>query len=333
MPTPGSNKVRKGVPIRQSQDHGRQAEEGWQEEADLRIRRQRPRVSEGSTLAALERRVAALEGQVRLGPVDAAPELEAERLLSAVLADIALLSPQSHVVAVAPELEAERLLFAREYAAATVPLQRAIQLGHLPSRALLAWLFLFGREGIAQDRNRAIELVQEGARLGCHHCQGVLAYCLWNCHIQFRNFDGVIDLDLDPPPSCAEMALASSTRGSAYGHFVLGILADRDKDESEALGYFRRAAEQHLDAAQYELGRFMYQGGFCASSQYDETLSWFLLAAAQGHPGALFAVGLMHELGHGVPADGAEAIRWYRRAAAAGHPRAAHCVQKLQVLP
>ena len=76
----------------QLQDHGRQAEEGWQEEADLRIRRQRPRVSEGSTLAALERRVAALEGQVRLGPVDAAPELEAERLLSAVLADIALLS-------------------------------------------------------------------------------------------------------------------------------------------------------------------------------------------------------------------------------------------------
>jgi TPR repeat protein len=192
---------------------------------------------------------------------------------------------------------------------------------------------MFAREGIAKNQNTAIELVQEGTRLGCHHCQGVLAYCLWNCHIQFRNFDGFIDQDLDPPPSCAEMALASSTRGSAYGHFVLGILVDWDTDESEALGYFRRAAEQHLDAAQYELGKFMYQGGFCASSQYDETLRWFQLAAAQGHPGALFAVGLMHELGHGVPADGAEAIRWYRRAAAAGHPRAAHCVQKLQVLP
>ena len=201
MPLPGSNKPQRvgGAPIRQLQDHGRQAEEGWQEEADLRIRRQRPRVSEGPTFAALERRVAALEGQVRLGPVDAAPELEAERLLSAVLADIALLSPQSHVVAVAPELEAERLLFAREYAAATVPLQRAIQLGHLPSRALLAWLFLFGREGIAQDRNRAIELVQEGARLGCHHCQGVLAYCLWDCHVtRLPDDDGCIHVQ-DPP--------------------------------------------------------------------------------------------------------------------------------------
>jgi hypothetical protein len=50
----------------------------------------------------------------------------------------------------------------------------------------------------------------------------------------------------------------------------------------------------------------MYQGGFCASSQYDETLRWFQFPAAQGHPEALLAVGLMHELGHGVPADGAQ---------------------------
>jgi hypothetical protein len=334
MPLPGSNKPQRvgGAPIRQSQDHGRQAEEGWQEEADLRIRRQRPRVSEGSTLAALERRVAALEGQVRLGPVDAAPELEAERLLSAVLADIALLSPQSHVVAVAPELEAERLLFAREYAAATVPLQRAIQLGHLPSRALLAWLFLFGREGIAQDRNRAIELVQEGARLGCHHCQGVLAYCLWDCHVTHvmkGGDDGCIHLQ-DPPPSCADMALASSTRGSAYGHFVLGILQEEEEFEEVRLDHFRRAAEQHLDAAQYELGKHVYEGGYCEPSQYAESLRWFQLAAAQGHPNALFIVGLMHELGHGVPADNAEAIRWYRRAAEAGHRQAGRCVHKLQ---
>ena len=282
-------------------------------------------------IAGYERRIAALEARVQqisaqTDVVVAAPQTEAERLLSAVLADIARLSAHRVVDGAAPELEAERLLSAGQYANAIEPLQRAIQSGHLPSRALLAWIFMFAREGIAKNQNTAIELVQEGTRLGCHHCQGVLAYCLWNC---FRNFDGEVDCEVDPPPSCAEMALASSTRGSAYGHFVLGILAD----ESEALGYFRRAAEQHLDAAQYELGKFMYQGGLCASSQYDETLRWFQLAAAQGHPDALFASGLMHELGHGVPADGAEAIRWYRRAAAAGHPRAAHCVQKLQVLP
>ena len=76
-------------------------------------RRQRPRVSEG------------------LGPVDAAPELEAERLLSAVLADIALLSAQSHV-------------FCRRVRSCNVPLLSRLQQSpgcscgsmHLPQRGL-----------------------------------------------------------------------------------------------------------------------------------------------------------------------------------------------------
>ena len=340
-----------------------QAEEGSQEEADTRFRRQRPRVSDSEepgaseAIAAYERRIAALEARVQSQDallqvknaeirilladiaqlsshpdvVGAAPQPEAQRLLSAVLADIAQLSAQSDVVDAAPELEAERLLSSGQYAAATVPLQRAIHLGHLPSRALLAWIFMFAREGIAKNRNTAIELVQEGARLGCHHCQGVLAFCLWQCHITHvmkAGGDRIIDVEEPPPPSCAEMALASSTRGSAYGHFVLGILAD-DLEEVR-LGYFRRAAEQHLDAAQYELGKYIYDGGFCAPSQYVDTLRWFQLAAAQGFPDALFALGLMHEFGQGVPANIAESIRWYSRAAAAGHVRAAHCVQKLQ---
>ncbi len=58
-----------------------------------------------------------------------------------------------------------------------VHLNRAIIRGHLPSRALKAWLLIDGREGVAQDWNGAFELVEEGARLGCHHCQGVMARC------------------------------------------------------------------------------------------------------------------------------------------------------------
>ena len=175
------------------------------EEADTR--RQRPRVSESEAqgIAGYGRRIAALEARVQqisaqTDVVVAAPQTEAERLLSAVLADIARLSAHRVVDGAAPELEAERLLSAGQYADATEPLQRAIQSGHLPSRALLAWIFMFAREGIAKNQNTAIELVQEGTRLGCHHCQGVLAYCLWNCHTQFRNLDGVVDCELDPPP-------------------------------------------------------------------------------------------------------------------------------------
>ena len=218
------------------------------------------------------------------------------------------------------------MLAAGHYAAAAVQLQLFVEAGHLPSRALLAWLFLNAREGIAKNPHTALELVEEGARLACHHCQGVLAYCLWE-----KMFDvtpaGFIRIEDSPPPRVREMALASSTGGSAYGQFVLGIL--EEKDEMAELAFFRLAAEQHLDAAQYALGKTVYEGGHCLPSQHAEALRWFQLAAAQGHPDGLFSVGMMHELGHGVPLDIAEAVLWYSRAAAAGHLRAAHCVQKL----
>jgi hypothetical protein len=70
--------------------------------------------------------------------------------------------------------EAEELRASGQCAAAAVALKLAVDLGHLPSRALLAHMLLGGREGVARDNNAAVELVEEGARLGCHHCQGVL---------------------------------------------------------------------------------------------------------------------------------------------------------------
>ena len=73
--------------------------------------------------------------------------------------------------------EAEELCASGRYAAAAVALKLAVDLWHLPSRALMARMLIDGREGVAQDRNRAFELVEEGARLGCHHCLGVMTEC------------------------------------------------------------------------------------------------------------------------------------------------------------
>jgi len=78
--------------------------------------------------------------------------------------------------------EADELCASGQCAAAAVPLQQAVDLGHLLSRALKAWLLLVGREGVARYRKRAFELAEEGASLGCHHCRGVIACCyLFGC--------------------------------------------------------------------------------------------------------------------------------------------------------
>jgi TPR repeat protein len=219
--------------------------------------------------------------------------------------------------------EAEELCASGQCAAAAVPLQRAIDLGNLPSRALMAWFLIDGREGVAKDRKRGFELVAKGARLGCHHCQGVLAKC-------YRDGHGCEEDDV----RSLELARESSGRGSRYGQIMLGWLYFRGRaglayvNTRQVLAFVRLAAAQDLDAAQFTLGDMYFDGGVVAQD-YAEALRLYQLAAAQGHAHALCMVAECHECGLGVAADKAEAIRWYRRAQAAGHSDAACGLHRL----
>jgi len=219
---------------------------------------------------------------------------------------------------VAPE--AEELCASGQCAAALVPLQRAIDFGDYPSCALNAWLLIDGREGVAKDWNKAFKLVEKGDRLGCHHCQGVMAYCYWSGFGCKR--DAMRSL---------ELARESSGRGSKYGQFTLGELhkfgeGGLAKDYAQAVAFWQLAAAQGLDGAQSELGN-MYLCGWGVARDSAEALRLYHLAAAQGHPGALCDVG--DRIGLGVGVDVAEAIRWYRRAQAAGDPNATARLQSL----
>jgi len=218
--------------------------------------------------------------------------------------------------------EAEELCASGQCAAAVVPLQRAIDFGDSNSRALKAWLLIEGREGVAKDRKRAFKLAEEGARLGCHHCQGVMALCY--LHGFGCRKDAARSL---------ELARESSGKGSRYGQHALGWLhlcgeGGLARDNAQALALYRLAAAQGLDEAQDSLGE-MYRYGYGVALDHAEALRLFLLAAVQGHPSALYWVAYCHQHGYGVAVDVAAAIRWYRRAQAAGDPNAA---AKLQIL-
>ena len=207
--------------------------------------------------------------------------------------------------------EAEKLCASVQFATAEAPLQRAIYLGDLPSRALKAWLLMDGREGVARDEQTAFELVEEGARFGCHHCQGVLACCYFfscGCETYYAR--------------SLELARESSGKGSRFGQYTLARLHYSGKgglarNRAQAAALYRLAAAQGLDGAQHELGE-MNHFGYHVVQDCAEGLRLFHLAAAQGYPPALFMVAECHEFGLGVAADAAEAIRWYSRAEAAG---------------
>jgi len=198
----------------------------------------------------------------------------------------------------------------------------AIGLGDSPSRADLADMLINGREGVAVDQIRAFELVEEGARLGCHHCQGVMAWCYLVGY-------GCVK---DAARSLA-LARAIEGNGSKYGQCMLGDLyrfgeGGVAQDYAAAVAQYRLAAAQDYDQAQNCLG-LIYHMGLGVAQDRAEALRWFKLAAAQGLGGALNNVGACYEHGWSVAADRVEAIRWYKRAAAAGWHAAADKLKRL----
>ena len=222
--------------------------------------------------------------------------------------------------------EAEELCASGRCASALIPLQQAIDMGHLPSRALMAWLLVHGREGIAEDEERGFQLVEEGDRLGCHHCQGVLAYCYY----------GGLGCMKDEVRSL-ELARKSSDMGSRYGQHTLGIFNRYGGrgvalDNAQAVVFFQLAAAQGLAEAQFSLGHMYCFDENVTKKNYAEALRWFHLSATQGYPIALYFIALCHEYGQGVATDVTEAIRWYIRAQAAGNSSAECQLERLCAL-
>ena len=89
------------------------------------------------------------------------------------------------------------------------------------------------------------------------------------------------------------------------------------EDLTEALRWFRLAADQGDATGQYALG-LMYANGDGVREDDAEAVRWYRLAAAQGLAEAQSGLGFMYANGDGVPEDDAEAVRWFRLAAEQG---------------
>jgi TPR repeat protein len=198
-------------------------------------------------------------------------------------------------------------------AAAMVLLNQAIPRGHLPSFAFKAWFLTDGRKGVTKDHEAAIELVKKGTRLGCPHCQGVLAIYIW-CRFGFTR---------DIKQSPLELARASSDKGSPYGQYMLSILDSTgfSLDIANALRLLQLAVKQNFADAQFKLGD-MYRFGRNIEKDESEAFRFYRLAATQGHPSALYKVAECYTKGLGVPKDTTKALKYYFKASYAGFPNA-----------
>jgi TPR repeat protein len=119
-------------------------------------------------------------------------------------------------------------------AAAARCYEQAVAMGHVPSHAPLA-MMLSGpspltrnpharflthaasggsdeRDGVPQDKARSMQLLQDGARLSCAHCKGILGGCCL--------FGEGVEQDL---PRGSELLRESVAAASCYGQYVLAL--------------------------------------------------------------------------------------------------------------
>lgn len=103
------------------------------------------------------------------------------------------------------------------------------------------------------------------------------------------------------------------------------------KDEAAAVKFFRKAAEQGHDTAQYDLG-WCYENGRGVKRNDAEAVGWYRKAAEQDNALAQNNLGVCYENGQGVQRDYAAAVEWYRKAAeqgnAHGQANLGQCYQK-----
>lgn len=89
------------------------------------------------------------------------------------------------------------------------------------------------------------------------------------------------------------------------------------KNYSEAMKWYRKAANQGYADAQRSLGR-MYHLGQGVPQNYAEAMKWYKKAADQGNVLAQARLGDMYYFGYGVPHNYVEAAKCYRKAAYQG---------------
>jgi TPR repeat protein len=118
------------------------------------------------------------------------------------------------------------------------------------------------------------------------------------------------------------LAVLLLATGHAEADLTTALRAYQQGDHLLALWEWLFLAHGGDARAQFNLAGLYYNGVDVAGPDYGRAAEWYRRAAEQDHDGAQFNLGLMHQTGRGVAADPARAAEWYARAAARGHARA-----------
>ena len=137
--------------------------------------------------------------------------------------------------------------------------------------------------------------------------------------------DAIVAFERNDYDAALSILCPMAEKGYAPAQHKLGRMYDEgrgvEKDNVEAVKWFKLAAMQGVSYAQSNLGN-MYYSGEGVEKDDVEAVKWFKLAATQNNANAQYNLGVIYSEGCGVEKDNVEAMKWYKLAAAQDHPYA-----------
>ena len=218
-----------------------------------------------------------------------------------------------------------------DYAEAEKWCRKAAEQGNAEAQCRLGNCYYLGF-GVNEDPEEAIKWYRKAAEQGNAEVQCQLGDSYGGFEILFNNKLALHSVEVPPPVPCpfchTDYAEAvkwyrkAAEQGDDKAQFMLGSFYylgfGVNEDPEEAIKWYRKAAEQGYTRAQYKLGD-CYCLGFGVNEDPEEAAKWYRKAAEQGYTGAQYKLGDCYYLGFGVNEDPEEAIKWYEKAAEKGN--------------
>lgn len=155
---------------------------------------------------------------------------------------------------------------------------------------------------------------------------GILIQAISSTAIEILN-KGLEEYDNQNYTKAVEFFRKASEQGLAQAQFNLGLCYDKGlgviKDISEAVNWYSKSAYQGFADAQFNMGN-CYFNGHGVNKDIKKAIFWYEKAAQQGLAQAQFNLGLCFFNGIGVSRDYSQAVYWYEKAAEQNYGEAQH---------
>ena len=146
----------------------------------------------------------------------------------------------------------------------------------------------------------------------------------FNLGLKYAKGEGVPQSDTE----AAKWYKRAADQGVVEAQYNLGLMHYQSQDFTLAMKWLKAAGERDTAGAQYLVGTMYYKGSGC-KQDHSKAASWFEKAADLGHAKAQYNLGVMYAKGQGVPQSKLGARKWYKRAADQGFEEAEKALERL----